>query len=265
MPSPARRTSRPLHSSGPGRLALGLVVGLAVAAIGPATSASARETAGHRHASEALGHTQHRTAIKAFWPTPDDDVVLPSRVANAIGFTQATVDRTVLRLSNERYKLANTSLAAVSVNVGRAHRAGMYQVTLPAVADAETTPGPDSVVAVLTLEQGVITNLSALFDGVGANHPWVIKNLSSALTKANTSRNLMLDAILALDPEEAGADYADGMTDTVDGYTDEVANLTEALQTDVLAPASRAALTTALANSNATATKVSAGFGGGED
>jgi hypothetical protein len=263
MASPARQTSRPILRSGPGRLALGLVVGLAVAAAGPATSASAQEIAGHHRG--ALGHAQARTSFMAFWPVPDDDVVLPSRVASAIAFTQDSVDQSARRVNNGHWVLANQSLAAVGVNVGRAHRAGMYQVTLPVPADAETTPGPDSVVAVLNLEQGVITNLAALFDGVTAKHPWVIKSLGAALTQANTSRNQMLDAIIALDPEGAGADYSDGMTDTVDGYTDEVANLTEALHNDVLAPAARTALNKALANSQATAAKVSAGFGGGED
>ena len=256
MPSPSRQTSRRLHSYGPVGLALGLVVGLGVAAVGPATSASA---------SDGRGLMPHRGPVFASWPVPDDDTVLPSRVANAIGTAQDAVDRSVQRLENGRYSLANRSLAAVSVNVGRAHRAGMYQITLPAPADAETTPGPDSAVAVLTLEQGVITNLAAQFDGLTANHPWAIKSLSTALATANTDRNLMLDAIIALDPEGAGADYSDGMTDTVDGYTDEVANLTEALNTDTLAPAGRTALTTALASSTATAAKVSTAFGGGED
>jgi hypothetical protein len=265
MPRSARQKSRPLRSSGPGRLALGLLVGLAVSAVGPATSASALETAGHQPASRTHVHMQHHTAVKAFWPVPDDDTVLPSRVANSIGTVQDAVDRAVHRLDVKRYARANRSLVAVRVNVGRAHRAGMYQITLPVPEESESTAGPDSAVAVLTLEQGVITNLAAQFDGLTANHPYAIKKLKAAMTTANTSRNLMLDAIIALDPEEAGAAYADGMTDTVDGYTDEVANLTEALQTDTLAPAGRAALTIALANSTATAAKVSAAFGGGED
>jgi len=260
MTSPSPRTPRSLPSSGAGRLALGLVVGLAFAAAGPAVSASAQEKVGHHRGAH------DRTSFMAFWPAPaDDEVVLPSRVAAAIAYTQDAVDQAARRVDNGRWKRANTSLAAVGVNVARAHRAGMHQMTVPVAEEAETTPGPDSAVAVLTLEQGVITNLAALFDGITASHPYVIKSLSTAITQANTSRNLMLDAILALDPEEAGADYADGMTDTVDGYTDEVANLTEALQDDVLAPAARTALTTALANSQATAAKVSAGFGGGED
>jgi hypothetical protein len=260
MTSPSPRTPRSLPSSGAGRLALGLVVGLAVAAVGPAASASAQESAGHHRGAQA-----HAKSFMAAWPTPDDEVVLPSRVAAAIAYTQDAVDQAARRVDNAKWKRANTSLAAVGVNIARAHRSGIYQMTLPAVEEAETTPGPDSVVAVLGLEQGVITNLAALFDGITASHPYVIKSLSTAMTQANTSRNAMLDAVLALDPEEAGADYADGMTDTVDGYTDEIANLTEALHDDVLAPAARTALTTALANSQATAAKVSAGFGGGED
>ena len=253
MATSSRRMFRSLHSSGPGRLALGLAVGLAAVGAGPVASASAQETS---------GQAQRGPSFMAFWPVPDDDIVLPSRVAVAVGLTQDTVDQSALRVNNRRWTLANRSLQAVQANVVRAHRAGTYQMSLPVAEEAETTPGADSAVAVLNLEQGVITNLAALFDGVAASHPWVIKNLGDALTQADTKRNQMLDTILALDPEEAGAPYGDAMTDTVDGYTDEVANITEALQNDDLAPASRTALTKALKKSTATAAKVSAAFGG---
>ena len=211
----------------------------------------------------AVGTAQHSPKLMAFWPVPDDDIVLPSRVAVSVSSpAQDSVDLSALRVNNRRWKLANRALAGVKVNVVRAHRAGMYQMALPVAEEAETTPGPDSAIAVLTLEQGVITNLAALFDGIPVGHPLVIKNPSEALTQANAKRDQMLDAILALDPEEAGAPYADAMTDTVDGYADEVANLTEALQRDALTAAARAELTKALKKSTATAARISPPFGG---
>jgi hypothetical protein len=146
---------------------------------------------------------------------------------------------------------------------GRAHRAGMAQMNAAVDPEAETAPGPGSVVAVLTLEQAAITNLAGLFDGITA-HPRVVSRISGALAAANTNRNLMLNAVIVLDHERAGADYADGMADTVVSYADEVANLTEALHDDRLSAASRAALKSAIAKSRATAAKVNTAFGGGK-
>jgi hypothetical protein len=251
MDSLSPRASGLFSSIRPSRLAMGLVIGLAVVSLMPAQSASAREIA------------RHQGAVKAFWPAPDDDVVLPTRVAVAIERTQNAVDRSTSRIDDGRYKKARRSLKAVVVDFGRAHRAGMAQMNAPVDPEAETTPGPDSVLAVLTLEQAAITNLAGLFDGI-TGHPRVVSRISGALAAANTNRNLMLNAVIALDPEEAGADYADGMADTVDGYADEVANLTEALHDDQLSAASRAALKSALAKSRATAAKVNTAFGGGE-
>jgi hypothetical protein len=251
MESLCSRASGPIPSLRPRRLAVALVAGLTAVSLVPAQSASARET------------PRHQGAVKAFWPTPDDDIVLPTRVAVAIERTQNAVDRSAARIDDGRYKKARRSLKAVVVDFGRAHRAGMAQLHAPVDPEAESSPGPDSVVAVLTLEQAAITNLAGLFDGI-TRHPRVVRRISRALTAGNTNRNLMLNAVIALDPEGAGADYADGMADTVDGYADEVANLAEALHDDRLSTASRAALKSALAKSRATAAKVNTAFGGGE-
>jgi hypothetical protein len=57
---------RPFPSLRPCRLAMGLVIGLAVVSLVPAQSASARETA------------RHQGAVKGVWLEPGDDVVLPT-------------------------------------------------------------------------------------------------------------------------------------------------------------------------------------------
>jgi hypothetical protein len=233
-------------------LALGLTVGLAVVSLAPAQSASAHETA------------RDQISFSAFWPPADDEVVLPTRVAVTIARTQDAIDRAMRRLDDSRYAAGRRSLAAAVVNLNRTHRAGMAQMNAtPVDPEAETTPGPDSVVAVLTLEQAAIANLGGLFDGI-TGHPLVVAGIDRALAAADSNRNLMLDAVIALDPEEAGADYSDGLADTLDGFTDEVANLTEALHDDQLSVAGRTALTNALSRSLATAAKVNAAFGGGE-
>jgi hypothetical protein len=234
-------------------LALALAVGLGVVSLAPAQSASARETG------------RHQLAFSAYWPAPaDDEVVLPTRVAAAIARTQDAIDRAMQRLDDTRYAAGRRSLAAAAANLNRTHRAGMAQMTAtPIDPEAETTPGPDSVVAVLTFEQAAIANLGSLFDGI-TGHPLVVAGIDKALATADSNRNLMLDAVIALDPEEAGADYSDGMADTVDGYTDEAANLTEALHDDQLSVPGRTALTNALTRSQATSAKVNTAFGGGE-
>ena len=92
-----------------------------------------------------------------------------------------------------------------------------------------TTTGPDSVIAVLTLDATVSQSLSGLFD---TNSKGVVDGLTHAMYRTLNARDRLLDSVIALDPEAAGADYADGMADTVDGYADEVATLTEALADD---------------------------------
>ena len=122
--------------------------------------------------------------------------------------------------------------------------------------------GPDSVTAVLKLEQVAITRLAGLYDTVA--DPVVLNRIGSAMDVALTMRDRMLNAVIALNPEGAGLAYADGMADSVDGYTDEVANLTEALKVDRLTTSARSALANALSRSQAAAAKVTAAFGGGE-
>jgi hypothetical protein len=233
-----------------GGLVLALVVGIAavsVAAAYPDSGPSPLESQLTASASQA----------------EEDEVVLPSRVAAAIERSQNAVDRTEARVDDAQYAAALKSLAALAVDITRAHKAGVQQMNAePADPEAETTPGPDSVIAVLALEQASITRLAGMFDRITNSN--VVSALDAALAAAGNKRKALLNTVVGLDPEGAGADYADGMADTVDGYADEVANLTEALKVDQLSSAGRAALTRALARANAAAETVNAAFGGGE-
>jgi hypothetical protein len=198
--------------------------------------------------------------------TPADDaVVLPSRVANAITRTTNSLDALTDAVDAGDSAHVATLSRTLRLNLYRADRAARHQMNAVPPADTEggdaTTAGPDSVVAVLTLDQTVITSMAGLFD---QKHGLVLSTLSSALFAAMNTRDKLLDAVIALDPEGAGADYSDGMADTVTGYDDEVANITEALSDDALSTGGRSVLAAALARSTSTDAKVNAAFGGGE-
>jgi hypothetical protein len=203
---------------------------------------------------------------------PDDAVALPSRVSNAINRTGISLDAASGSLDSGDKLSATASLNGVRLNIYRADKAARAQINAapveaeeppedaPEAPEAATTP-VDSVVAVLALDQTVVTTVAGLFDGKqGA----ILSSLSKDLFTAMNTRDKLLATVIALDPEGAGADYADGMADTVAGYDDEVANLTEALATDQLSAGGKKVLTAALAQSKATQAKVTAAFGGGE-
>jgi hypothetical protein len=200
--------------------------------------------------------------IAAVSQAVDDEVILPSRVDAAIGRSLSALDRSEARVDDQQFGSAAASLEALEADLERSHRAAKAQLKAkPPDPEAETTPGPDSVLAVFNLEQSSVTRLAGLYDTV--TDPAVLNRIDGAMNVALARRDRMLNAVIGLKPAKAAA-YADGMADTVDGYADEVANLTEALKVDRLTTSARAALTNALSRSQATAAKVTAAFGGGE-
>jgi hypothetical protein len=225
-------------------LLLGLVIGVALSA--PAAS----------QASAYCGFGTPPTGA-------DDEVVLPSRVQIAINRTERSVCKAEEHIDEEEYPQAAASLRSVRRNMFRADRAARRQMNIvpDPNSEDETTPGPDAVIAVLGVESDVVTSVSGLFD---ANSKGVVDGATHALFRTLNARDRLLDSVIALDPEGAGADYADGMADTVDGYTDEVANITDALADDTLSAGGTNVLNRALAQVTATSAKVTAAFGGGE-
>ncbi len=194
----------------------------------------------------------------------DDAVVLPGRVASAIRRAQHSLDNAEEHVDEGEYRQSVVSLRSVRRNMYRADKAARRQMNAPPVTDPDAEPvttGPDSVIAVLTLDGTITQSLSGLFD---TNSKGVVVGLTHAMFRTLNARDRLLDSVIALDPEGAGADYADGMADTVDGYADEVATLTEALADDSLSTGGRKVLTKALAQVQATNAKVVAAFGGGE-
>jgi hypothetical protein len=229
----------------PLRVAVPLLLVLAAAAPGSATA----------HASAPVA-----TAAQA--AADDDEVVLPGRLAGALRRTQRSLDNAEDHVDEGEYRQAVSSLRAVRRNMYRADKSARHQMTaVPADPEAETTPGPDSVVAVLAMDGTVVQSVSGLFD---SNSKGLVDGLTHALYRTMNARDRLLDAVIALDPEGDGAAYADGMADTVDGYADEVATLTEALSDDQLSTGGRRVLKQALKQSQATQAKVAATWGGGE-
>ena len=74
----------------------------------------------------------------------------------------------------------------------------------------------------------------------------------------------MLSRVIGLNREGAGADFEDGMADTLGGYTSEVNQIAIGLDQYQLSSSGRAGLGNALARARATQAKVNAAYGGGE-
>jgi hypothetical protein len=236
------------------RLALPLTIAVGLVAAAPA---------GALAAPGAGAKAKHITARAAQTAADGDAPILPSRVANALRRTQNSLNDAEDHLDDGAYSQAIVSLRSVRNNMYRADRAARVQLNAPAPAedaDVATTPA-DSVVAVLGQEHQVVVTVAGLFDTTSKG---VVDALTHALYRTLDARDGLLNAVIALDPEGAGADYADAMPDTADQYPDEVANLTEALGSDQLSPGGRAVLTPALAQVTATANAFAAAFGGGE-
>jgi hypothetical protein len=195
--------------------------------------------------------------------TDTTDVVLPSRVANAMQRAQNLLDAAGIAVDTNDTAKVSSSLNGLQTAVLRANKAATTQMNAPADPNAEegATPGPDSVVAVLTLDQTIITTVAGLFDTTSGA---TVTAATQALSATMNARDKLLNAVIALPAEGAGADYADSMSDTLAGYDDEVANITEALSADTLSADGKSALTAALAQSKKTDAAINTAFGGGE-
>ena len=194
----------------------------------------------------------------------DPEVVLPARVDAALHRTHQAVERAVAATDDRRWLAARRALRAASLGYPRSQRAVLRQVALvpPPDSEEESTAGPDSVLAALNVEQVAVSSLAGLFDRL--RRPAMIRALQRALAAAQTNRAALITVLVGLDPEGAGAAYADALADTVPAYTDEVAGLAEVLADDVLTVQARAALEAALARSTAAEAQMTAAYGGGE-
>lgn len=192
----------------------------------------------------------------------DPEVVLPARVDAALHRTFAAVERAVGAIDDRRSASARRALRSAKVGFDRSHKAVLHQVQAIPDPEAESTAGPDSALAGLNVAQVSIGELAGAFDRVRARR--VTKAIGKVLRTAQVRRAALLAVLTGLDPEGAGADYADALADTVPAYTDEVAAIQEALSDDRLNGAARRALSAALSQSQAAEALMTTVYGGGE-
>jgi hypothetical protein len=192
----------------------------------------------------------------------DPEVILPLRVDATLHRTLDAVERSVAAVDDRRRRAARRALRAAAEGFDRSHLAVLRQVQAVPDPEAESTAGPDSALAALNVEQVSVASLAGLFDRVRAKG--IVVRIRAALTKAQRARAGLVQVITGLDPEGAGAVYADALADTVPVYADEVAAVDEALRHDRLTAVARQALRAALARSRAAEAAMVAAFGGGE-
>jgi hypothetical protein len=165
-------------------------------------------------AAHARSHGDAKPVARAAQEETDEAPVLPSRVAVAIRRSQGALERAEEHLDEGEYSKAIVSLRSVRRNMYRADRAATHQLNAPPPTDEDAeapTTGPDSVIAVLGLEHSIVTTTAGLFD---ANSKGVVDGLTHALYRTLDARDRMLDAVIGLDPEGAGVDFADSMADS---------------------------------------------------
>jgi hypothetical protein len=184
---------------------------------------------------------------------------LPVSLRNA----RAALTAAQTRLQARQYTQALASLRTLRLNLGRAHTAGLAQIGAPpADPESDEPPGPGAVTSVLNVEHRAAVGLLPAFNGL--NRADVIRALRTTLTTTFTNRDRMLNRVIRLPAEGAGADYADGMADTVPAFTNEVKQYSTALTQSRLSPAGRLALRALLTKVTATEARVNRAFGGGE-
>ncbi len=189
--------------------------------------------------------------------------VVPGSVSVPIARANAALERAEVRFAQHRFGLGLDALEALRRAGGEAHQAAVAQIGRPpADPESDEPPGPPAVLAVLGLEHRIGTRIPAIFNGMRRKP--VVDSLQYTLWITHTRRDRMLDVVIALDQEGAGADYADGMADTLPAFDNEVVTLLSGLETYVLTASGRAGLTNALERATATRNRVNDAFGGGE-
>jgi hypothetical protein len=228
-----------------------------------ATVASALFIGGAATAEQPAEAPAAKTQVLAHIAQEEDATPVPTSVARPISRARAALNAAATQIANRRFALALESLNSLQVYLGRAHRAGMAQIGAPPTdPEEDTPPGPVSVLAVLDLEHRVTMRSVAIFDGLRRNA--VVRSLRETLWYDHHYRDTMLDVVIALPPEGAGSDYADGMADTVPSYVTEVNRAKTALAQYQLTDSARLGLNRALDRIQATQAKVNEAFGGGE-
>jgi hypothetical protein len=175
----------------------------------------------------------------------------------------AAVDRAVTHVHAGRYGKAKKDLESARTHTVNANKLAFSLIGAPPTdPESDDPPGPPAVLKALRLDQRVTTRLVPLYDGM--TRPGVVLKLRLAVGGAQTQRDVIVDKVVALPPEGAGADYADGLADSLGLFTREVNTLQSAVNTFTLTDPARVGLSNALDRARATKDKMDAAFGGGE-
>jgi hypothetical protein len=206
-------------------------------------------------------------AATAGAPPPSQGVAarsaVPVSVSDHVTRAQRALDHAIVRIAAHRIDPAIVSLGHVRRQVTLANGAAMAQIGKPpSDPESDDPPGPPSVLTVLRLDHKVSTSMVGLFDG--ATNTDLVHNERLVLHATLAHRDILLDAVIGLPPEGDGADYADGMADTLGSYINEVTQLRTALATFQLTESGRLGLANSLTRVKATKAKVDQAFGGGE-
>ncbi|HWM03070.1 MAG TPA: hypothetical protein VNP92_12135 [Actinophytocola sp.] len=186
--------------------------------------------------------------------------VAPKRAPTPIQRADNALHRAVVTFRAHRYREARAWLTAVRRNVKLANQRAAGLIGAPPTdPESDDPPGPAAVLRVLALEHRVGMAVVPLFNGTTA--PRNVDALRLTLWSSEYRRNIILGRVIALPPEGAGADYADGMGDTLGTYAGEVRLITTALNSFQLTSSGRVSLGNALARVRATQAAVTRAFG----
>jgi hypothetical protein len=181
-------------------------------------------------------------------------------VSTPIKHADAALTKATNELRKHHPGRAIAALKDAKRNVGRAHTVATNLIGAPpSDPESDEPPGPRAVLAVLGLDHRVEMRVVPLFDD--RRQTQVVDSLRAVLSSTNHHRKVLVNRIVGLPPEGAGADYADGMGDTLNQYKQEDKLISTALNTYQLTSGGRTGLKNALTQVRATKAKVAAAFG----
>jgi hypothetical protein len=169
----------------------------------------------------------------------------------------------VLELRRHHPRRAVTFLRRLNVQISQAHTTAVNLIGKPPTdPESDEPPGPAAVLGVLGLDHRVTMTTVPLF----RNHrgPLVVSALRSTLGVTHVRRNAMIAKVVALPPEGAGDDYADGMSDILPQFPAEVSRIKTALASYRLTTTGRVGLTVTRNRVVAAQTMMNKAYGGGE-
>jgi len=183
-------------------------------------------------------------------------------VQSDVKAAKAALTQATTRAKADDVAGTTSALATVRSHTKKANTGAQALIGAPPTdPESDDVPGPPAVTAALKLDAAVVKALAPVVKGSPAR---LVKALDATLLAAQKSRMPMLKQVAALPPEGGGADYADGMADTLTLFANEVKVLTTALQAAPATGAVHTALQKAQTRAKQAKAIVDKAFGGGE-